>query len=100
MATNMMKFVIKDNQEIEMDEEVAKQNDIISNMLEVCCELIDYIYCMILEINVLGYLYHIILCYYYIMGSYGCWVSEWLGGLTGMCPPQGLILGLGNRVPE
>ena len=52
MAAKMMKFVIKDNQEFEMDEEVAKQNDIISDMLEVCSESIDYIYCMILEINV------------------------------------------------
>ena len=58
MAANMIyimmkpKFVIKDNQEFEIEEEVAKQNDIISDMLEVCCESIDYIYYMILEIMV------------------------------------------------
>ena len=66
MAANMMKFAIKDNQEFEIDVEVAKQNDLICDMLEVCSESIDYIYYMILEINVfkLFILHSIMLLFY------------------------------------
>ena len=96
MAAKMMKFVIKDNQEFEIDEEVAKQNDMIIEMLKVCCESIDYIYYMILEIMVfkLFILHNMLLFYNGIL-----WVLSvrMVRGLTGMRPAQSLILGLGNR---
>ena len=52
MAGNKMKFVSKDDQTFEVDEEVAKQSQVLSDMLEFLSEAIDYSHCMILELNV------------------------------------------------
>ena len=52
MAATLMKFVSKDNYIFRIDEEVAKQSNVFSNMLEFLSESIDYIFYMILEINI------------------------------------------------
>ena len=66
MAAKKMKFVSKDNQMFEVDEEVAKQNKAISDMLERSSESIDYIYHLILELNIfkLFILHNILLLLY------------------------------------
>ena len=59
MAANKMKFLSKDNQIFEVDEEVAKQNNVIRAKLKCLSESIDYIYYMILVFKL--FILHIIM---------------------------------------
>ena len=86
MAAQMMRLESNDNQIFEVDEEVAKQNGMLDNL----SESIDYIFCMILELNIfeLFMLHNIVLLLYDGI----LWARN-----VRMVKAQGLIPGYGNK---